>query len=272
MFKPKISVTGIPPDASSMVITDITGNWPADPTGYDAVPVYDYTPYDNTIWYKLVQAQKIGTVPGTYPFEPEADKTAVAGVVPIALTDGVWLITQYFAVTTGAPTFVTAPPLEYTVDVTEKILTRTSGPPWVDSGAVPGLFSDVYAISDVIPQNLTIDDFSTVASLSNTTLTLNTAIAGLATNQDLTLIFRAQKYILVMNAAEQSLISDIGDMAISELTGQGCNHNKSLEFANRLMIKLAAQIAFNCGNFQKAHNASVLFLNSKSSNYNCSDC
>lgn len=269
MFVPKISITNIPADASSMLITDITGNWPTDPTGYeDGVPPdYLYYPQDNTQWAKLVEAQKLGEVPVEYLFSPLTDKTEVAGTIPINLTDGVWLVTQYFLTTTG----IYGGNLLYSINGAGDTLTRTGGDPWVDAGSVPGIFSDVYAICGESYNSAQLIDFHKVTSLNSTTLVVN-GDTQLTANDPLTLVFRVQKYILVMNEGEQSLISDIGSMAIAELEGQGCNENKSCLLAHRLMLKLSAQIAFADGNYSKAHKAAILFNQSTSGTSECTSC
>jgi len=271
MFVPKISITAIPTDASSMLITDITGNIgdaTPDTTGYDDSGSYTYYPQNNTIWKKFILAQLLGTAPAQYYFDPVADYSGtVYGTVPIPLTDGIWLVSTYFMKASTTPT--------YTIDATKKILTRVGGNPFTDSGAVPGVFEGVYAVNLVnsgvtSPQ----DDWSVVNSVTSTTMTLNTALgSGATTNSDLNLYYRAQKYLLVMNQGVQSLMSDIGDMAIAALAGQGCDRNKSCELSGRLILKTAAQIHFNCGNYAKAHNAAILFNKSVSTNSsNCSDC
>jgi len=271
MFVPKISITAIPTDASSMLITDITGSLTTgtiDTTGYDSAGSYTYYPQNNTQWKKFVLAQLLGSTPTQYYFDPTTDYSGtVSGTVTIDLSDGIWLISTYFMVASTTPT--------YTIDATRKILTRVGGNPFVDVGSVPGVFEGVYAMSladaaVTSPQDI----WSTVASVTATTVTLSTALdAGATTNSDLNLYYRAQKYLLVMNQGERSLISNIGDMAISSLAGQGCDNQKSCELAGRMILKLAAQIHFNCGNYAKAHNAAVLFSNSVSTNSsNCSDC
>ena len=271
MFVPKITLTNVPVDASSVLITDVTGDLTTgtiDTTGYDSAGSYPYYPQNNTQWKKFVLAQYLGGSPTEYYFDPITDYSGTAsGTVNISLGDGIWLISVYFMVASTTPT--------YTIDATKKILTRVGGNPFVDAGAVPGVFEGVYAVSLANPSVTSPQDtWSTVASVTSTTMTLNTALdASTTTNSDLNLYYRAQKYMLVMNAGEQSLISDIGDMAIASLAGQGCDRNKSCELAGRMILKLSAQIAFNCGNYAKAHNAAVLFTNSVSSNSsNCSDC
>ena len=163
----------------------------------------------------------------------------------------------------------------YTIDATRKILTRTGGTVWVDTGGDAGLFEGIYAIGLGDNTITTIDDMSVIDSLTATTITLKTALNPLVSNSgNLNLFYRVQKYILVMNTGEGSLMSDIGDMAISELNGQGCDDGKACSLARRIVMKTAAQIAFVCGNYTKAHNLAILFNKSTSnvSSTNCTSC
>lgn len=271
MFVPKISITDIPITADSMIITDITGNTTdatPDTTGY-VNGSYAYYPQLKTIWHKFVYAQPIGSLSQQYLYNPPSVKDYTSSApVSIALSDGVWLVEEYWMRST---TEFTAG-LAYTIDASKKILTRTSGSSWVDNGSIPGLFEGLYGISLSEPSASTKDNLKVIDSVSSTTLVLKSELSSgaVSANSALSLWYRTQKYVLVTNRGEQSLISDIGQMALAELQGQGCNNNKSCELANRLMLKLAAQIAFNCGSYVKAHNAAILFNNSSTSP--CPDC
>ena len=274
MFVPKITLSNVPVDASSVLITDITGDITdptPDTTGYDLTRTYGYYPYSNLQWRKLIQAQYLGGSPSLYPFSPISDwDTTVSGTVPITLTDGIWLFSNYFVWSNFD--WLSDADLDYTIDVTRKILTKAGGATWVDSSGTPGIFSGVYAISISSGSVADLDDICVIESATSTTVTLKTALPAGGLNA-LNFFYRAQKYLLVMNVGEQSLISDIGDMAISALAGQGCDRNKSCELAGRMILKLAAQVAFNCGNYAKAHNAAILFNKSVSANSsNCTSC
>lgn len=272
MFVPKISISNIPIDASTMLITDITGNTndaTPDTTGY--IHASTYYPQDKTHWHKFVQAQYLGALPTQYFYDPTTDKDSTSSAtVTIGLTDGIWLISEYWM---RKSTDITGLTLTYTIDGTRKILTRGGGTVWVDTGAAAGVFEGLYAIGKGDSTITTLNDMSVINSATSTTVTLNTALeATVAANGALNMFYRVQKYALVMNQGEQSLISDIGDMAISALAGQPCNESLSCALAHRMIIKLAAQIAFKCGNYAKAHNAAILFNKSTSSNYNCTSC
>lgn len=267
MFIPKISLTGVPLTADSVIITDITGNTTdavPDTTGYINA-TYAYYPQLNTIWHKFLKAQLLGTLPTQYYYDPISDKDGTSTAVgSIALTDGVWLIEEYWMRST---TEFTAG-LNYTIDGTKKILTRTSGSSWIDNGAIPGLFEGLYGVAVSNPSESTLSNMKLIKSVTATTLTLSSALSAsaVASNDPLNLYYRTQKYLLIMNKGEQSLVSDIGNLGIAELQGQGCNENTMKEYCKRLILKLSAQIAFNCGQYAKAHSAAILFSDSSSTN------
>jgi hypothetical protein len=270
MFVPKLTIT-VPKDSSSVTIADVTGSWPSDATGYEdgLPPDYNYYPQANTQWDKLVTIQALGESPTEYLFSPTTDKTAVTGTVPVSLTDKMWLVTQYL-IWTPDPFYTS---WDYTKDVTNKILTRTlSSDPWAESGSVPGLLDNVYAIAETAQASTTIDDFNVIVSYTDTECVLTNELT-LPVSTAFTLVFRVQKYVLVMNTAEASLISDIGDMSLNSFNcGQGCDSEKSLALFNRMLLKFSAQINASCGNYTKANNAAILFADSASDTSNCSSC
>lgn len=262
MFVPKISLTNVPLTADSVLITDITGNTTdatPDTTGYVNAS-YAYYPQLNTIWHKFLKAQLLGTLSSQYYYDPLTDKdntSAATGVIDLA--DGVWLIEEYWMRSTTEFTVS----LQYTIDAANKVLTRTGGTAWLDAGNVPGLFSGLYGVALSNPTE-TAPNIKPITGLTSSTLTLSSALSSsvVASDSHLNLYYRVQKYMLVMNRGEQSLISDIGNLAIAELQGQGCNDVKIKEYCRRLILKLSAQIAFNCGQYAKAHNCATLFSNS----------
>lgn len=69
----------------------------------------------------------------------------------------------------------------------------------------------------------------------------------------------ASANILVVNQGEGALIKDISNMAISNC---GCDYNTSQNLIDRVLLKIAAQTAFACKNFAKAHYAATLLANS----------
>lgn len=72
--------------------------------------------------------------------------------------------------------------------------------------------------------------------------------------------------ILVLNSGEQKLVKEIAAIA---LTDCGCDTCAANALMDKVLLKLSAQINFNCGNYVKAHNIAIL-LNNKSKN--CSPC
>lgn len=258
MFTPKISIT-VPKTADSVVITDVTGNYPADPTGYQQAA---YLPQDNTEWDKQAFVTPLGGTQVQLTFNPTSDSQLAAASLAYGFSDGVYLITQYFSKQLTSP--------EYTIDATLKILTKTNADQWADP---LGLFEGAYGLIVSNSAGFSIDDVCPILTLSNTEITLSSALTGATTDSDVWVVYRVQKYILVAHTAEGDLISDIGDMALSALrNGQGCDPGTSMALWNRFLLKMSAQINMSCGNYTKAHNALVLLSQSSDPNPSCSTC
>lgn len=258
MFTPKISIGSIPLDASSMLITDITGNSPTDTTGYLQA---SYLPQTSAEWYKQTFAQYLGGEPDTLVFDPTSDNQAPSATISYQMSDGVYLITQYFTKELDT--------LGYTVSVDGKTLTKNNADQWADP---LGIFEGVFGLIVAPDAYFSIDNMSTINSLSNTTIVLDTALAGGLDDGPLWIIYKVQKYILVLNEGEGQLMSDIGDMALDTLTCGGCDSSKTIALFDRLMLKFSAQVNFNCGNYAKAHNAAILLSESSTPTSNCSGC
>lgn len=258
MFTPKISIT-IPKDSGSITVTDITGDSPTDSTGYGQAA---YLPQANTEWNKQLYLQRLGSDAEKLTFFPTSDNEAATATISYTFEDGIYLVTEYFTKQlTG---------LDYVYDSNAKTLTRQTGNTWSDP---LGLLEGVYGIVISADENFAISDISAVSSLSGSVLTLSTTLTSGANDADFWVVYRVQKYVLVTNSGEGDLISDIGDMAINAASnGQGCDNETSIKLFNRLLLKFAAQISMNCGNYAKAHNAAVLLSESSTSSATCSTC
>lgn len=255
MFIPKIRIS-VPKTSDSLTVTDITGTSPADATGYDLA---DYLPQDNVSWgNKQSFVQALGSSEVT---TLSLNYTTAAGTFDYTMADGIYLLTQYFCVETDAAA--------YTIDADLKVLTKTDATPWIDP---LGLFEGVYGlvISDSVP---TIEDVAPITAITNSTVTLSAALTGATTDAPVWVVYKVQKYFMVVNDAHADLVSDIGDMALSSLrNGQGCDNSKALALWRRIMLKFSAETNMACGNYTKAHNAIVLLTQSSESNPNCSTC
>jgi len=250
MFTPKIDITGINITADKWTVADVTGVSPTDPTGYGQAV---YLPSANNIWVKEVFAQYLGALPVNVPFNPSTDNVLPSAEMTHQLQDGVYIITEYFSRNVAG--------LDYNIDVTKKILTRTAGSVWVDP---LGLFEGVFAVKK--GAYTTIGDCSLVASLTSTTLTLVSAVPTVVNRDPLTVVYKASKYILVTTEGSNKLMQEIGDMAS---ICQDCDTQAANSLIKKVMIQAAAKINFNCGNYSKAHNAAILL--SKMTE-NSSDC
>lgn len=263
-FIPKISITDIPKDASSMKITDITGTSPTDATGYGQAA---YLPLNNTIWTKQVYKQFLGKTPEGLSFTDVGDKNAVSATLLTDLADGVYLISEYFYVlrTPGTGSVPT-----YTISVDLKTLTNTSATPFKDP---LGFFEGAYGIIKSATPDFLVSAISIIDSVNTSTLVLKSGLTGATTNSPFYIVYKANKYVLVTSAGEGKLISDIGDVNISELgCGLGCDKEISDDLMRRVLLKTSASIAFACGNYTKAHNAAILLAQSKSYTQPCSNC
>jgi len=255
-FVPKISITEIPKTATSLKISDITGASPLDSTGYGQVP--GVLPDGPTDWAtKIVTIQLLGSTPTQVLFIPDADKTAPAGTLNYTFQDGVYIVTEYF---------VKQISLAYSLNARKTVLTKTDNTPWVDP---LGLLDGVYALQWALPNNTS--GFSKITTLTDTEITLNSPLTGATDNDNLFVIYKVSKNLLILNNGEGKLLSDIGDMSLSSLKADGCNSETTSALFNRVLLKTAAQIAFSCGNYSKAHDAAILLSQSFQTS-NCSTC
>jgi hypothetical protein len=254
MFTPKISITGIPLVATELTITDITGVSPTDATGYGQAA---YLPASNAIWTKTTDIQYLGTAPIAAAFDPTSDKTAVAGTIPYAMADGVYLVTQYWA----RP--ITQADLDYTYAA--GVMTKVGATPWLDP---LGLLEGVYAIG------LDAEDLDTagiLSSLTDTTVSISIDPGTAVANKFL--FYRIKQYVLIVNAGTAMLHSKIGDLVPQSLLGRSCDSDLTDTLFEEVLLKSTAQINFNCGNYAKAHNAAILLAEiTQSGTTNCQGC
>lgn len=257
-FIPKISITEIPKTATSLKITDVTGVYPADQTGYEQIS--GILPDGPTDWTKITTGQYLGSTPTQLLFTPDSDKLLPAATLPYTMADGVHVITQYF---------MKKMPIAYSLNAGKTILTKTDSTPWVDPlGILEGIYAFQWTAS-AAPIN--IDGFSKITQLTDNTVTLNTALTGASNSSDLWAIYKVSKNVLILNQGESQLLGDIGDISLSALKANGCNSETTSDFFQRILLKTAAQIAFSCGNYSKAHDAAILFSQSSQTS-NCSSC
>ena len=258
-FIPKISITEIPKDATSLKISDITGVYPVDPTGYGQVS--GVLPDDNTEWTKITTAQYLGSTPTQLLFAPDSDKLLPAATLAYTMADGVHVVTQYFMKQIG---------LAYSLNPAKTVLTKTNSLPWIDPlGMLAGVYALQYVAPGSVPTNTS--GFRVITAITDTEVTVNGELTGATNSADIWIIYKVSKNILIINNGEGKLLSDIGDMSLSALKADGCNPETTSELFNRVLLKTAAQIAFSCGNYSKAHDAALL-LSQSSQTSNCTSC
>lgn len=88
------------------------------------------------------------------------------------------------------------------------------------------------------------------------------------TSDGLMKIYDGLTRILVLNCGEKKVIQDISRVAIET----GCDSDSTKNLIDRLILKLQAKTAFNCGDFSRAHNAAVLYCDSNSIIQPCHNC
>lgn len=82
--------------------------------------------------------------------------------------------------------------------------------------------------------------------------------------------YRAYTNLLILNNATASIVQDVSRMALVECD---CNLPKAMGMMDRILLKLAAQTAFNDCQYMKAHKAALLLNESSNSvNSGCSTC
>lgn len=106
-----------------------------------------------------------------------------------------------------------------------------------------------------------------IKAIDNTTGTIE--LYSTWTGNDMLKFYDGVTRILVLNCGDGNLIKDISNMAISST---GCDYTATKDLMERVMLKLAAQVAFSCGNYAKAHNTAILLCDKSSVFTPCTTC
>lgn len=242
-FQPIINITNIPRDATSFIFTDITGNSPTNPTGFGAVNAPANRIAITALWgeAQLYAAEPIhgAAVIGTL-------STTIT--VPITVLDGVQWLRAYYG---------EAISVSFTVS-TDRLTLTTS-----DSGLIANM-------DNVVAIGIDYTDYPTrIVSVNSTTIVLTTPLPGILTSY--TTIYRywqAQVRTLVLNCAESIIGSQIATLPVYR---NDCE--KAYKILDKLLLKLNAEYAFNCGNFSEANTSAQLICGTtNSSTSNCTTC
>lgn len=244
-FQPIINITNIPRDASGFVFTDITGNSPANPTGFGVANGPANRAAITSIWgeAQLYGAEPLhgGAVAGTL---------ATTITVPVSILDGVQWLRAYY----GEFISLSDPMV---IDST-RLIVQCSDPDLVDK------------MEGVVALAPTANDFpARIKTIVGAYITLETPLAGTdVTYNDMFRFWSAQVRSLVLNCAE-SLIGN----QIASLPNYRNDCEKGNKILDKILLKLNAQYAFNCGNFSEANaSAQMICGATNSSTTNCTTC
>jgi len=247
-FQPKITIVEVPKDSSYFIVKDATEPYDVNtnPGGYGAPggPA-NYADVD----YFVPQYQYLGEAVKEVA---STEGTMDTGLKATAqLKDGVFNIYVQYGVNTL---------LVWSIVPNSDNLKLDVG---IVDAAFDEAFGNVTYVSD--PSDPT--KLFKIKSKNSTLGQLELFTAWEAVDP-MTLIkwYTASTKILVLNTAESLLVKEIGAMAHTDCGCDDCTANPLMD---KVLLKLAAQIKFSCGNYIQAHNIAIL-LNGK--NKNCKPC
>jgi hypothetical protein len=261
-FIPKVKVTEIPRSSSYFKLIDNTPDYTSptvNPYGYGVVG--GPGSFDDIIETRtLVQFYGEGEVEVPVVLEEGDFYDSLIGLkVNYALRDGVHKITQLYGMdcAISGPTGFTWAAVPGS---TTKLLCTLA------AGSTAEIFNDylgnVTHLSNVLGTKL-----FKVKSLNTTTGVVEFYETVLPTA--MVKYYPAEIRVLVINKGEASIIKDISNAAV---TNCGCDYGNTSNIFERIFLKLAAQTAFACGNYAKAHNAAVLLSNTDYTSKPCTTC
>lgn len=245
-FQPIISITNVPRDAKSFLFTDITGDSPTNPTGFGATNAPANRAAIDAVYG---EAQLLGGE----PIQSTSVTGTLAGTltVNIPVADGVQWLRAYYGEEIA---------LSFTVSSDRKTLTT----------ADPTLAAKIDNVKAV---GIDLADFPIrISSATSTTIILETPLPGVASSYtNIIRYWRAEVRILVLNCAESLIGNGIAKLPVSRVDcGAG---SQALAILDKILLKLGAEYAFNCGNYSEAHqSAQMICGTSNSSSSNCLSC
>lgn len=243
-FQPIITITSVPRDSASFIFTDTTGTSPTNPTGYGAT---NAPANQAAITSLYAEVQLLGGEPIHATTVTGTPATSMTAVVTVA--DGVEWLRAYFGQSVN---------IIFTVSSDRKTLTVTT------SGPSSGLLTGISAIA------ISANDYPTrVVSSASPTIVLETPLPGVASSYTSAIRYWiAEVRTLVLNCAESVIGNAIAKLPI---TRKDCGSgSKSQAILDKILLKLGAEYAFNCGNYSEANEAAQMICGSTSlSNCNC---
>ena len=247
-FQPVIDIVSVPRDSKWLIIKDATQpyNSTTNPTGWGA-PGGPSSLSDLTS--VLVQMQYFGQSPEVLPLTTLTGNLTSGLKATYTMSDGVYLVHALY----GVP--ITT---DYTIlgnVITVPVTGNTFDLQW----------GNISYISDQNDPNVVY----MIRSVDRDAGTIELYRDAVLPFSGIIKYYDAFTRILVLNCGEGTLVKDIASMAISQT---GCNKSAVETLTERLLRKMAAQIAFNCGNYSRAHNAAVLNCNTSPYFKPCTSC
>ena len=252
-FKPKISISAFPRNSQSITLKDATEAYDADtnPTGWggptgpsELADIYSY----------LFQFQLFGESPAIIPIDDMEGNLTDGVKITYAFSDGVTIMRALYGIQDSQD-----------IDISDDRLTITTA---VTGDAFDEIWEGVVGITDPTDPT-TLYRFKTVNAETGEIELYVALPEGFDYDGDIILYYEGIKRLLVLNCGEKNIVGDISNMAVVQ---NGCDHTVTMELFERIMLKMTAQTAFNCGNYTKAHAAATLLCDSKSIFKPCATC
>jgi len=241
-FQPVIQLVKVPRDSKSFYFQDNTISYPTNPVGWGAPNAPGSSVAITTIWG---ENQPYGEEP--------VPATEVTGLlsgqvqVKVPMPDGVNTIRALY----GMHDYLN-------MQVAEDRLSFTSD-------------SDLGNILDSIV-GINIDNSFPVRikAINGITVELEAPLPGTAdTYTEVYKYWPAELRILVINCGESKIVDAIAHLPVR---ADRCNH--SIYILDDILLKISAQITFDCGNFSKAHEAARIICGNQPyvTTPNCQSC
>jgi hypothetical protein len=249
MFLPVIKILEVSRDSKWLTLKDNTQPYDsvANPTGF-GVPGGPANLA--AITSVQMQMQYFGTEPSLLPLSTLSGDLSSSLLANYGLKDGVYIVHVLYGMVSGV-TFTLAGNVITTTDTGDTFTNKWSGVGYVCDQSNPQV---LYRIQ------------STNATAG--TIILYTAPLVPIASDGLMKIYDGITRILILNCGEKKVITDISRVALET----GCDAAATQNLIDRLILKMQAQVAFNCGDYSRAHNAGVLYCDSNSIIQPCQNC
>lgn len=252
-FQQVITVTEVPRSSTYLVIKDNTQAYDSvtNPTGWGCPGGPTSL---NDIIHFIVQLQHFGEQPITINQSNMVGDLATGLKITYNLKDGVYIIhTLYgFAYTDGF---------------------SSNGTTFINVYSTGSSFDTEWNGVNYIADSNNLDKIYKIKSKNNSTGVIELYENWTGSEDDgygqIIKYYENITRILVLNCGDSNLVKDIASMSISQ---ENCDCKITCELMDKVLLKLAAQTAFSCNDFVKAHNAAILFCDKQQIFKPCSTC